>query len=693
MESLRSKLATYNDDIGCICTKMQTTEDGQTVIAVCTPLIKRVHTTWQFSRELVFVDSSGNMDRQDCRVFIFLTDSPCGALPLGVVITSNESESTITAAFTLLKSLLTGAFFNTADGLEIFLTDDCAALRAALHTVWQSARMLRFLFHLLQRCVGGCGTANTRLFHLLQAARMLRFLFHLLQALCRWLWDSKHQIVPLAASVVAVVVGQQTPDCSTCCKRCGGGCGTANTRLFHLLQALWRWLWDSKHQIVPLAASVVAVVVGQQTPDCSTCCKRCGGGCGTANTRLFHLLQALWRWLWNSKHQIVPLAASVVAVVVGQQTPDCSTCCKRCGGGCGTANTRLFHLLQALWRWLWNSKHQIVPLAASVVAVVVEQQHQIVPLAASVVAVVVEQQTPDCSTCCKRCGGGCGTANTRLFHLLQALWRWLWNSKHQIVPLAASVVAVVVEQQTPDCSTCCKRCGGGCGTANTRLFHLLQALWRWLWNSKQIAKDDRPQLLHLFKAEEEGVLTDRCALISTDAISIKYPRFVTHIDNIIGRRAEWSLVDRLDPSVRGHNTTAYCEAWMRVFKDKIFHRLRAYNVAQLTDFILTRLEDYHMCRLADVANNRLPSYSVMSRFYPNHRDISLDDVNSVGNDQYTVLSSKRVQTYDVDMQLDTCTIPASSSNLRPFMLIARNVDRNKNTRSGRRMLGNSSNLH
>lgn len=76
------------------------------------------------------------MDKQDCRVFLFLNHSPCGALPLGVVITSNESESTLTAAFTLLKSLFAPvAFFNTADGLDIFLTDDCAALRAALHTV------------------------------------------------------------------------------------------------------------------------------------------------------------------------------------------------------------------------------------------------------------------------------------------------------------------------------------------------------------------------------------------------------------------------------------------------------------------------------------------------------------------------------------------------------------------------------
>ena len=343
VESLRAKLGEYNDGTDGMRTTMEITPDGQTIIALCTPLMQRVHATWQFSQELVFVDSSGSMDRQDCRVFLFLTHSPCGALPLGVVITSSESESTLTAAFTLLKGLLGAeAFFSAADGPQVFLTDDCAALRNALHSVWPKATLL----------------------------------------LC----------------------------------------------FFHLLQALWRWLWDTRHHI---------------------------------------------------------------------------------------------------------------------------------------------------------------------------------------------------------------------------------------------GKDDRPHLLHLFKAmmyaEDEGALNDRCAAITTDAISITYPQFVAHVNNILSRRAEWTLVDRLNLSIRGNHTTAYCEAGMRILKDKIFHRLRAYNIVQLADFMLTRYEDYHMCRLTDVANNRLPSYSVTSRFYPNHKGISLDDVTSAGNDQYTVLSSRGVQTYDVEMQLHTCTCPVGET--------------------------------
>ena len=106
-------------------------------------------------------------------------------------------------------------------------------------------------------------------------------------------------------------------------------------------------------------------------------------------------------------------------------------------------------------------------------------------------------------------------------------------------------------------------------------FHLLQALWRWLCDTRhQIGKDDRPHLLRLFKAmmyaEDEEELTDRCAAITTDPISVRYPQFVAHINSILSRRIEWSLVHRLNLSVRGNNTTAYCEAGMLVLKDKSF---------------------------------------------------------------------------------------------------------------------------
>ncbi|XP_071963577.1 uncharacterized protein [Antedon mediterranea] len=80
------KVQDFNENHNDECVKLETTGDGQTIIVICTPLMKRVHSMWKISKEMVFVDSSGNMDCQNCRVFLLLRHSPASALPLGVLI-------------------------------------------------------------------------------------------------------------------------------------------------------------------------------------------------------------------------------------------------------------------------------------------------------------------------------------------------------------------------------------------------------------------------------------------------------------------------------------------------------------------------------------------------------------------------------------------------------------------------------
>ena len=62
------------------------------------------------------------------------TCTSAGGVPLGVVITSSESEEVITKAMTFLKKFLpTNAFYGKGlSGPEICITDDSDAERAAL---------------------------------------------------------------------------------------------------------------------------------------------------------------------------------------------------------------------------------------------------------------------------------------------------------------------------------------------------------------------------------------------------------------------------------------------------------------------------------------------------------------------------------------------------------------------------------
>ena len=163
---LESRIHQYHEEQHQTCAKIEQTSDNQTVIAICTPLMKRVHEKVKHSGEMVFVDSSGNCDRHNSRIFVMLTHSSAGGLPLRIIVTTSESQSTITAGFNLLKSILPEDAFSGRgeDGPQVAMTDDCKSLRQGLHAVYPECSLILCIFHLLQ-------------------------------AMWRWLWDA-HSGIP-----------------------------------------------------------------------------------------------------------------------------------------------------------------------------------------------------------------------------------------------------------------------------------------------------------------------------------------------------------------------------------------------------------------------------------------------------------------------------------------------------------------
>ena len=66
-----------------------------------------------------------------------------------------------------------------------------------------------------------------------------------------------------------------------------------------------------------------------------------------------------------------------------------------------------------------------------------------------------------------------------------------------------------------------------------------------------------------------------------------------------------AIMFRQDEMMRGNNTNNYCEAAMRILKDRILDRVRCYNVFQLIDLINTELDQYYKKILIDAGNGRL----------------------------------------------------------------------------------------
>ena len=94
------------------------------------------------------------------------------------------------------------------------------------------------------------------------------------------------------------------------------------------------------------------------------------------------------------------------------------------------------------------------------------------------------------------------------------------------------------------------------------------------------------------------------------------------------RREDWATSYRDDLPVRGNYTNNFCEAAVRVLKDQILQRTKAFNIPQLADFLSTRMDDYYQRRLVDVANGRLDNV-LTSRSMVNEKNISKSDIKQV----------------------------------------------------------------
>lgn len=113
--------------------------------------MKRVHKHIENASNIVFMDSSGTVDRDGSRIFVLLTDSECGALPLGLIITTSESVQAIKCGLQILRDLLRGTIFGGhEEGPKVFMTDDSLAEQKAIKETWPQVKCLLCIFHVLQ---------------------------------------------------------------------------------------------------------------------------------------------------------------------------------------------------------------------------------------------------------------------------------------------------------------------------------------------------------------------------------------------------------------------------------------------------------------------------------------------------------------------------------------------------------------
>lgn len=203
------------------------------------------------------------------------------------------------------------------------------------------------------------------------------------------------------------------------------------------------------------------------------------------------------------------------------------------------------------------------------------------------------------------------------------------------------------------------------------IFHLLQSVWRWLLSSKNsINADDRQYLMKLFRkvvyGENEEKFEKLYMCLINDEIVLKYSNFIKYISTYYARKKEWGICFRNKLLARGNYTNNYSEAGIRILKDVVFKRTKAYNLVQLFDYMTVTFELYYERRLLAVAHNRLDRYIALRFKGLGGQAVAINDISksNEGDHIYIVKS----QSYeDVEYNINTssghctCTVGFTGS--------------------------------
>lgn len=139
---------------------------------------------------------------------------------------------------------------------------------------------------------------------------------------------------------------------------------------------------------------------------------------------------------------------------------------------------------------------------------------------------------------------------------------------------------------------------------------------------------------------------------------MSHKQYVQRVATFLERKAEWVLVFRSNLLTRGHNTNNFAEASIRVLKDMVLHRRKAYNAVALVDLVVDIWESYFRLRLLDHAYNRVPAHQLLyHKLLERMPSGAAEKIRPLGDSTYEVPSSTLdVDTaYQVCMDLGTCT--------------------------------------
>ena len=138
-------------------------------------------------------------------------------------------------------------------------------------------------------------------------------------------------------------------------------------------------------------------------------------------------------------------------------------------------------------------------------------------------------------------------------------------------------------------------------------FHILQQVWRWLYESCHgIAKNDRVIIMMLFRklvyAKDIEDYVSVYTVLFESNITNKYNLCVKYFEDLCNINECWARCFQNDELIRRSNANNYVEAQSLVIKDSLLKRQRQFNINMLLDKVIGEFKDHYKHRLLSVAD-------------------------------------------------------------------------------------------
>ena len=118
----------------------------QFILIIITTLMQRILQTYSTQPQSIFIDSSASCDQVNTSLTLVLIATKAGAVPTSVSLHDSQTK----ASYTVFSQLRESWAAISPIQLVSIMTDDAAAMKNALASVWPRTRQPLCLFHVLQ---------------------------------------------------------------------------------------------------------------------------------------------------------------------------------------------------------------------------------------------------------------------------------------------------------------------------------------------------------------------------------------------------------------------------------------------------------------------------------------------------------------------------------------------------------------